>query len=139
MNRSDIKIILRERGLRATAPRIAVVQLLSEAKSPVSFSEVKGMMAGSDWDAATIYRNLIKLKETGLATVVSNVDGQARYALVTENSHTEHAHPHFVCDDCGQISCLPESIVSGIAASGGWSASLQSASLQFRGECPDCR
>ena len=94
-----------------------------------------------DYDPATIYRNLIKLTDAHITTVVSRVDGVAHYQLVNTDQtpgHEAHQHPHFVCDDCGEIACLPVDLIKSIEVEGPWSLSVKHAQIQLRGECPDC-
>lgn len=130
--------MLREGGLRVTAPRIAVIRLLSVSEGPLSYSEVLTRLGDTDWDPATIFRSLVKLRDAGLAPVVSRADGIDRYVLATSSSD-QHRHPHFVCDDCGRTACLPVDLATAVGADlGPWSRSVQAATIQLRGECPDC-
>ena len=138
----DFKDTLREHGLRATAPRIAVLRELCDADTPLSHTEVLARLGEVEWDPATIYRNLIKLTEAGLTQVVSRAEGMARYALVTDHGDHDHdhdhEHPHFVCDDCGKVSCLPVAVTAAVEADDRWAASVRHATVQLRGACPDC-
>ena len=134
--RDEARRLLRDRGLRATAPRLAVLDVLAEADQPLAFSEVTARLEGTDCDPATVYRNLVKLREAGLAPVVSQAGGLDRYALSTGD---EHRHPHFLCDDCGVVTCLPEAVSATLEADGPWSEAVAEAMVQLRGECPDCR
>ena len=90
-----------------------------------------------DWDPATVYRNLVKLRAAGLAPVVGRVDGIDRYAFSAFDD-ADHRHPHFVCDDCGRVSCLPSALTASMAIEGPWETSVQQALVQLRGACPDC-
>ena len=137
LNKDDARSLLKEHGLRSTNPRIAVLMLLSSAKSPLSYSDVVGLLGDHDWDPATIYRNLIKLKEANVLSVVSRAEGISRYALIKDDQDN-HRHPHFVCDDCGQVSCLPAELTISIPLEGQWRQSIAKAVVQLRGECPDC-
>ena len=137
INQDEARDLLKQNGLRATEPRLAVLIVLSESKTPLSYSDMLDRLQDSPWDPTTIYRNLIKLSESGLATVVSRVEGISRYALVNEPGD-KHKHPHFVCDDCGQISCLPAELSAAISIDGDWAKSIAGAALQLRGECPKC-
>jgi Fur family ferric uptake transcriptional regulator len=132
----DIKQRLRELGLRVTAPRLAVLRVLASAERPLSHAEVVGIL-GEDisWDRATVYRNLVALVEVGLARIASHAAGIVRYELARGATHD--AHPHFLCDDCGVVSCLPEAAVVRPKKTK-WSKSLKSAELQFVGRCPGC-
>ena len=135
--KTDIRSILTEHGLRATAPRLAVLRVLASATRPLSHSEVLVELGDMDWDPATIYRNLVKLRQEGIAPVVSRVDGIDRYRLRTEDAEHHH-HPHFSCDDCGLLTCLPQSVTNAAALDGEWAKAVQQASVQLRGVCPNC-
>ncbi|MCA9534623.1 MAG: transcriptional repressor [Myxococcales bacterium] len=124
-------------GLRATAPRVAVYQLLLETERPLSHSEVVAQLASPDWDQATIYRNLLKLVEANLAWVASHVGGVARYEARREHDEP-HYHPHFSCRSCGAVECLPEARLAA-AVDKRWREAVAEAELQLVGECPTCR
>jgi Fur family ferric uptake transcriptional regulator len=138
ITKDQARALLKDRNLRATAPRLAVMRILADSDSPLSHSDVLERLGDTDWDPATIYRNLIKLRDAGIAPVVSRADGIARYVLVT-SKEDHHAHAHFVCDDCGQIACLPQALTASFSMKGPWAASIRKANVQLRGECPDCR
>lgn len=129
--------VLRSAGLRATAPRIAVLQVLARTERPVSHTEVAKQLQSNDWDPATIYRNLVKLREAGIAPVVSRVDGVDRYAFSISDEDS-HRHAHFSCEYCGIVACLPDSVTSAISLEGRWARSIEQAMIQIRGVCPDC-
>ena len=67
--------LLRDKGLRSTAPRIAVLLVLSKAKRPLSHTEMLERLGETDWDPATVYRNLVKLRDAGLAPIAHRTDG----------------------------------------------------------------
>ena len=129
--------LLHESKLRVTAPRLAVLHVLMKAESPLSHTEVLERLGKTSWDPATVYRNLIKLRDAGIAPVVSRADGIDRYAL-TGSDENQHQHPHFVCDDCGRVACLPVELTLSTKVDGPWAVSIQQAMIQFRGECPEC-
>ena len=60
-----------------------------------------------------------------------------RYALAGADQG-RHRHPHFLCEDCGLLACLPADVVSSTSAEGPWAASIERAMVQLRGTCPDC-
>ena len=137
LNKNEARSLLKDRGLRSTSPRIAVLILLSSATGPLSYSDVLEHLGDTDWDPTTIYRNLIKLKEVGVLSVVSRVEGISRYAL-SNGGQDNHRHPHFVCDDCGKVSCLPAELTISTTLEDQWQAAIAKAVVQLRGECPDC-
>ncbi len=137
MSSDEARRLLREHGLRVTSPRLAVLELLSQVHKPLSYMDVLHRLGHTDWDPATIYRNLVKLRDAGLAPVVSRAGGCDRYALAGAQE-AAHRHPHFVCDDCGEISCLPMELAASITMEGPWAQSIAHATVQLRGECPSC-
>ncbi len=137
LSREDGRRMLHDVGLRATAPRVAVLRLLAETDRPLSHAEVVERIGTDDWDAATLYRNLIKLDEAGLARVASRVGGITRFEAHGEDEPA-HVHPHFACRDCGDVICLHEATLS-IPKDEAWRDALLDADLQVVGQCPRCR
>ncbi len=135
--KEEWKKILREAGLRSTAPRVAVLQLLCTSGRPLSHGEVLETLGHDDWDQATLYRNLLKLEEAKLIRVASRAGGITHYEYIQPGEETHH-HPHFVCGDCGQVSCLPCDQVS-LKVDEKWRTLLAESELQFVGICTHCR
>lgn len=127
---------LRELGLRVTAPRVAVMRVLAEAERPLSHGESFERL-GRDalWDKATVYRNLMALTEAGLVRIATRAGGLTRFELASRDD--SRAHPHFVCSDCGHVSCLPSAEVP-VPKRVGWGKALSNAAVQFVGQCPNC-
>lgn len=102
----ELKTTLREAGLRSTAPRIAVLDFLHRATAPASHGELHERLASSGFDRATLYRNLMDLAEVGLVSRTDLGDHVWRFALKKDGAGHAEDHPHFVCTDCGGVSCL---------------------------------
>ncbi len=136
LSREDAKQRIRGTGLRATAPRVAVLRLLEATDKPISHSEVVDAIGREEWDQATLYRNLLKLVEVDLARVASKVGGVARYEARGDDD-SPHSHPHFSCKICLSVACLPEAKLAG-SVNRRWNRSLENSELQLIGDCPDC-
>jgi len=138
---AEAKQRLRSLGLKVTAPRLAVLRVLERAERPLSHAEVVALVGErlldpeTGWDRATVYRNLVALVGVGLVRISSHAGGICRYEIAREAK--DCSHPHFVCDDCGIVSCLPEAEVV-TKKNTRWSKSLRSAEVQFVGRCPSC-
>ena len=131
---------LRDSGLRATAARVAVLRSLEEADGPLSHAEVYALVEDAGFDRATVYRNLIDLTEVGLARRYDLGDHVWRFELAEEaDAHSEEPHPHFVCNECGIIECLPDGSVA-LRAMRGTPRSLRRSrvDVQLRGLCDTC-
>ncbi|MGH1344574.1 MAG: Fur family transcriptional regulator [Nannocystales bacterium] len=137
LSREEARRALHDAGMRATAPRVAVFRLLTDATRPLSHAEVVERIGTDDWDAATLYRNLIKLDEAGLARVASRVGGVTRFEAYGGDAPA-HVHPHFACRECGNVTCLHDATLS-IPKDDVWREALLDADLQVVGQCPSCR
>ena len=134
----EIKVKLREKGLKSTLTRIAVFQSILSAKKPVSHSDLVQELGAQFGDQATIYRNILAFADKGLVRLASTAGGIARYELVREGETSQHLHPHFVCNDCGEVSCLPKTtVITEIDEQ--WQGILKQSQLQFVGQCLDCQ
>ncbi|MCK6544974.1 transcriptional repressor [Myxococcota bacterium] len=103
--RQKLAAELRERGLRATGSRVAVLGVLRQQKRPMSHGEVADALSDEPWDKATIYRNLIDLCEAGLLHQAV-LGGRVQRFETTDDAHAAAEHAHFVCVECGTISCV---------------------------------
>lgn len=136
----ELKALLRDAGLRATAARAAVFQCLLDAGGPLSHGEVCDRLADVGFDRATVYRNLADLTEAGLVRRTDLGDHLWRFELTTKvEHHVEEVHPHFVCTACGNVACLPEGAVT-IHSVKGAPRALRSGDVevQVRGTCNGC-
>ena len=139
----EFRAQLRSVGLRCTNARLAVLSVMSQAERPLSHTEVVQRIDVQHGHQATVFRTLVSLTETGLTQVASRAGGIDRYELKTseESSLHRHIHPHFVCDECGVVSCLPEALVSINTESNWakWRPLIETAEFQFVGQCLDCK
>jgi len=129
---------LRSRGLRVTAPRLAVLEALGEAGSPLTHGELVGRLGPDGWDRATLYRNLVDLTEIGLVRRTDVGDHVWRFELADPRHDGDH-RAHFVCDSCGDVKCLPDESVELHPADGApRSFRARQVEIQIRGRCDNC-
>jgi Fur family transcriptional regulator, ferric uptake regulator len=130
---------LRNAGLRSTGPRVAVLRHLIGRAAPVSHAELCQELKGDGLDRATIYRNLIDLADVGIVSRVDLGDHVWRFELKAKDGDHEGSHPHFVCSDCGIVSCLTDSavrIVRGKRAPK--SLATKDVAIQITAKCDAC-
>ncbi len=133
-----VKQAIREAGLRATPGRIAALQLLRRSTSPLTHSEVAERLIGAGVDRVTVFRNLNDLVEAGLLRRAELGDHVWRFEIIDLNSGDSSSHPHFLCVDCGSVSCLGD--VELTARSQRAIAKVGKAiEILIRGHCNDCR
>lgn len=102
---AQIREMLSKVGLRTTTARTSVIRWLQTATSPATHAEIAVDLVPIGFDKATIFRNLNDLVDAGLVTRSELGDHVWRFELRDE-SHDGGAHPHFVCVDCGRVTCL---------------------------------
>lgn len=104
----QVKRAIREAGLRATPARIATLQLLREASSPLTHAAVADHLAATGVDKATAFRNLNDMTEAGLLRRTEVGDHVWRFEATRGGPAHDPGHPHFLCVDCGAVSCLDD-------------------------------
>lgn len=134
---AEIATLLRAAGLRSTAPRVAVLRALLARTAPASHAD---LCASMKLDRATIYRNLIDLTDAGLASRIDLGDHVWRFEVKRQVGDHVLSHPHFVCSDCGAVSCLPDVTVRIVAGKGApRSLASKKVAIQLTSRCDDCQ
>lgn len=108
---NELKIILREKGLKVTKIRLQVLEILIKSGMAMSHSQISGMLGEDEADKVTLYRTLNTFTEKRLAHKVATEDRNWLYAIYEEDAQEHddhnHEHAHFVCNECDKIYCLP--------------------------------
>ena len=102
----DIRQTLRDSGFRATRARIAVLQRLRKAASPLTHADLSKQLVPIVFDKATVFRVLSDLTDAGLVSRTELGDHVWRFEILDPDEIDGQKHPHFVCTDCGDVSCL---------------------------------
>ena len=120
--------------------RVAVLSQLDGAKAPLSHAELADVLVPAGLDRATVYRNLMDLTEANLVSRSELGDHVWRFeARRTNHDHDSAAHPHFVCVDCGQVTCLA-SVKLDISPAPGTKQSVirELSEVLLKGHCVNC-
>ena len=134
---NDLRTMIRDAKLRATASRVAVLRVLHGRSGPTSHPELCEALRSGGWDRATLFRNLVDLTNAGLLRKRDLGDRLWRYELANLGDDASD-HPHFLCTVCGDIRCLPDIAVSMPSGTGPQSLRLGQVEIQFRGTCDAC-
>lgn len=92
---------LKKAGLKATIPRLKILQILESAEHPhVSAEEVykRLLAAGEEVGLATVYRVLTQFQAAGLV-IRHNFEGGRSVFEINQGGH----HDHMVCLHCGRV------------------------------------
>jgi Fur family ferric uptake transcriptional regulator len=135
----ELQQMLRAAGLRSTAPRVAVLRHLTDVDRPLSHAQIFDALGSAGFDRATLYRNLMDLAETGLIGRTDLGDHVWRFEIRKQVAGHTIEHPHFVCTDCGTVSCLNDTSVR-IARGNTSPRSLggRDVAVQLRAICDAC-
>ena len=102
----QVRQLLSRVGLRTTAPRTAVLRWLQQAPAPATHAEIAADLVPVGVDKATVFRSLNDLVEAGLVSRTELGDHVWRFELRDPDHLERGQHPHFVCIDCGRVTCV---------------------------------
>lgn len=137
LSEDTIKKIFSDKGINRTKGKIRILQVISEAKRPISVQEIHSVMKAS-CDVSTIFRTVTQLKEKNIIKEVNLEEGFLRYEL-GHSGHEDHHHHHVMCRICGDIKnieeCDLEQFEKAISKMG---YKLMEHRLEFTGVCSKC-
>ncbi|MFC4529407.1 Fur family transcriptional regulator [Sphaerisporangium dianthi] len=131
----DTVASLRSAGLRATRPRLAVIEALRSMGGHRTADDVHAHLAGRgvSLPRTSVYNSLVTLADLGVVLRADVGPGAAVYEVA------ERRHHHFVCRRCGQVSDVPcAGDAKPCLAPGGDMGEVEEAQVIFRGVCHDC-
>ncbi len=129
---------IRAAGCRATPARIATLLELRASKSPITHAELAARLAGAGFDKATAFRNLNDLANVGLLRRTELGDHVWRFEAIDPNHKHDQDHPHFVCVDCGTVTCM-ETIDFGATGRRQLAQFGDVTEMLLRGHCNECK
>ena len=59
-----------------------------------------------EMNKTTVYRVLERLEKSNILHSFIDQKGLKRYAKNNKNTSSTKSHPHFMCEDCGESSCV---------------------------------
>jgi Fur family ferric uptake transcriptional regulator len=138
MDQTKLRTLLKSRGMRSTAQRIAVLTVLVEAQSPMTHEEVVGVLPSGMYDKAAVWRVLSDLTNVEIVRRMDLGDRVWRYELQDDRKAVSSGHPHFLCESCGEVTCLPPLQVQTL--DGQLPRALAGAEFHIRvsGNCREC-
>ena len=100
MNTSAIFEIIKQKGLRLTKTRRAVLEMLVATHTPLSVPRILAELGdhGILVNKTTVYRELEQLEKIGIVKSLSLQDRKQYFELATRDHHH-----HFVCVECEKV------------------------------------
>ena len=107
--RVDIGYSLTRLGYRLMSQRLMVLEAIEQADSHISVEEIYGQIRARypHVSISTVYHTLELLKERGLVAETDMGDGRVRYLCAGRGRHH-----HLVCQRCGEIIDMEESMLN---------------------------
>lgn len=130
--------LLIKNGLKRTAPRLQVLEILSSRDAATSQPYLEQVI-GKSADRVTLYRVLQAFEEKGIIHKVLDSQGTANYAICADGCDAHHhqdEHVHFNCQTCNKIFCLDSVKIPEINLPEGFS--LTQLNLTVTGTCTKC-
>jgi Fe2+ or Zn2+ uptake regulation protein len=131
----DLSQVLKERGLRVTQQRVAVLDhLLASCEHPTA-EEIGAAVNRTDPTAsrASVYNVLRSLTRAGLVTELVLDDAVARYDANLDPHH------HFVCTSCRKVEDVPQPLcATALAEAFADGRVVSEVSVTLRGLCAVC-
>jgi Fur family zinc uptake transcriptional regulator len=127
------------RGLRFTALRRAVYEIVATAGAPLGAYDILGRLAEGGRRAApiTVYRALDFLVANGFVHRIASRNA----FVICDHVAEPHAAQFLICEDCGRVEELHDSglfrAVEKSAGSHGYA--VEQPLIEIPGRCPDCR
>lgn len=132
--------LLKQKGLRTTKLRTALLEILQEAPAPLSVPEMQAALtpAGLVPNKTSLYREVEVLLDSQIANEAT-ISG-VRKVYISASGH----HHHFVCKNCDRTLCIDDpaleealtKIEGTIAGQNG--VSITQHDLTFYGHCSYC-
>ncbi len=129
---------LKNKGLSLTENRKQILDLFIRAEGALSPADIE-KRTPTQLDRVTVYRTLQTFMEQGIIHQIPTTDNILRYALCKDDCDSGHHHDnhvHFVCESCGNTTCLDNVEVPVVKLPRGYRTSH--AAMIIHGSCDDC-
>ncbi len=136
--------MLKEKGLKVTKQRLAVLEALEEQEDRHMTTEDIYHLVRKEFPEigiATVYRTVQLLLEMQLVDRIELNDGCVRYEIGRQFSGEKgHYHHHLICESCGKIVSFEEDLLDELERQIWEKTGFQvwDHELKFYGRCKDC-
>ena len=136
MDKQDYIRLLETHGIRATANRILVMEVIDQACQPVSMAEIEERLLSLD--KSSIYRCLMLFKDHHIVHTLEDGSESVRYELCHRHSENDDddLHVHFHCERCNRTFCLTDTPIPAVCLPEGFEPI--SINYRVKGICNEC-
>ncbi|AGB41569.1 Fe2+/Zn2+ uptake regulation protein [Halobacteroides halobius DSM 5150] len=127
---------LKNKGIRCTKQRIAILKILITSDTPISAQEIFSQLDDSNSKVrlSTVYRNLNQFVAEGIVRKLNFADQKNKFELVDDHHH------HLVCLECDEVrplECPLEQFDNQLSTKTGYK--IIEHRIKFYGLCPKCQ
>lgn len=130
-----IKEILHEAGLKFTAKRETLLEILMAVDKPLTQEELSDRLRGSGINKVSVYRALDSFWKAGIVHRIEGGDRTWKF-IYCGCGQQGHCHPHFICRNCGLVECLEEVALPVVRLNGGYQ--VEEREFYLKGLCARC-
>ena len=112
---------LKEKKIKLTTARKALLSLFKEAHKPLCFEDIKAQI---HMDKATFYRNMTIFEQAGIFNIFASNNNLRYFELKV----TPHAH--FICTTCNKVECIDNIDIS--------LKNFEVQTITINGKCQEC-
>lgn len=135
----SIENLLKRNALSVTGARIKILELFHQSKAALAHADIESEIQDK-FDRVTVYRTLQVFLEKGILHIIPTSDNTIQYALCKDECKEGHHHDnhiHFVCKECGNTTCLAETLIPPVKLPQGFTA--YEYQMIVNGCCIECR
>ncbi|MBN2825074.1 MAG: transcriptional repressor [Campylobacterales bacterium] len=98
----DYEGLLKAHGLKSTFQRVSIIKAIDKA-GHIGIDEIYKEIVEyhPSISLATVYKNILTMKELGLVVEVPIANTKSKYELIKDD------HIHFICQSCGSVEDKP--------------------------------
>lgn len=140
----QFKTLLKEKGLKVTNQRVAILKVLQERPDKhLSAEEIYDLVREQypEIGLATVYRTIQLLSELHLIDKLSLDDGYVRYEIGKAEEASAHHHHHLICLNCGAVFSFEDDLLEPLEAKIEEATGFQVSDHEVKlfGYCKNCR
>lgn len=134
----DYRKLLKTHNLRATDERLFIIEILGNAKKPMTASEILKKSKNLKMHETTLYRILSAFLKKNLVKQIDFKEHTARYEILNNDDD----HHHIVCTNCKRVAdfrgCDADKIVKKALSQNKEFKKITNHSFELFGLCKKC-
>ena len=132
-----METILKSRELKNTKGRNLIIEVLKNAKAPLSAEEIYSSLINKGINLSTVYRTLNTFYDNGIVLKEVNQKKENVFSLIKDEHDDHHV---LVCTKCHKVvqlkGCPYHEVNEKIEEETGFK--IQDHNIEIYGVCPDC-